>query len=216
MATFADFAEYALDQVGVRIQGNIDEMQRVAVAAATAEANSMFKYLALAVRGGLSGPPPGLSEFQSSWANFSPSYAKRKGRLDFFDGPKQRRGSGVKLSTVLNQARPSKVYGDPEVKRHKPLEMTFSSAGGGKITVEITLFPHLSGEVTNRDLSWLLASTISDKGKTFGKLMNTGAKTKLNAPERPLLLPALLYFAKTRIPDAVIRGLRTAGFRVNT
>ena len=174
------------------------------------EANEIFHWLASQIRLGMDSPPAVLLEFTPKWAPL----AKKTNKVgNFFL-------ETGKLAKELDRTSPARAFGDPTnifneedpPSRFFPIHMGFEDQGG-IYRVEVDMFPRLPDFASNADLS-LLVSEISggeDPEVVWGKLMNAG---KPGGPERPLLAPALLYFLKHRIPDAVDRALEENGFAV--
>lgn len=190
-------------KITAQLEVTAKRLSEIAREAAAKEQAKMLKWLADQLGGNLEGPP---SILQTSWASLSRSYARRKAKRGA--SPAFFSYSGD-LRTALGRAagKEADIFGVTTVKARTLKDKT--------IRITVRPFPVLQTGVTNSDLSSMLSAALpgADPRKTFGKLTNSGAP---GGPERPLLLPTLQYFAKSRITRAVMAAIKESIRGANT
>lgn len=142
--------------------------------------------------------PSKLREFSSPWPMLNEEYVRRKGHDRFFE----RKGW---LHRELVDYDPVELFGSTSVSN-----VAFLSNPGIRV-MTISPFPRAR---------WLLqGGKFRDLDRTFIGDLDESVYHKLaNRPNkyRALLGPSMLYFAKYRIPRAVTRALKAAGYEVRS
>ena len=159
-------------------------IKRIALKAADAEANRLFKVIARDYVNKSSTPGP-LSTQGVFWAPLDTEYALRKGHSRFFYYTGQLRNELSGMSGVAE-------YG----------KSTATVSRGGKVG---------SMQLSIRPFSFLSSPYDSSVLEVFSPSMRV--KLAGRGTYRPLIDPAIAHFWRYRIPRAINRALRAAGYR---
>jgi len=176
------------DAIDQAVNLRVDRIKKIALKAADAEADRLFKVIAADYVNKSSTPPPFVTQ-GAVWEMLDPTYAMRKGHSRFFYYSGELRQELSAMSGV-------NTYG-----KSTATVATTGKRGGKRLS--IVPFSYLSGL---NDSSVLDAFT----GVTARKLRGRAGHY------RPLIDPAIAHFMHYRVPRAVSRALRDAGYKVGS
>lgn len=163
-----------------------EKIKRIALKAADAEADRLFKVIASDYIN-KSSTPSAIASQGITWEMLDPIYSLRKGHSRFFYNTGELRQELSSMSGIS-------VYG-------KSVATMSNTGKPGVKRLEIRPFSYLSGPEDSSVLDALHGSL--------------GIKLRGRAGHyRPLVDPAVVHFMRYRVPRAVSRALREAGYKV--
>jgi len=191
-----------------QIRKEITRMSSIARRAANIEVSKLFDIISIGDRetramSGSNFTPPYLRSFIPRWAPLSKKTVVQKRHDRFFDFK-------GRLRNEIRDYDPVSMFGSTRVSN------LASPEGNGRRTITIQPFPAVQQMLERQQF---LALDKQYFGRLdphiFIKLANRGKRQKFRK-YRPLVGPTMLYLAAYRIPRAVIRALRQAGYEVKS